>query len=156
MIAQWIGTNPERMKQFMHIFLHDEYRVVQRAAHVFAKICDTNPAMALPYTADLVQRMSDEGVHIAVKRNIVRSLQHIDLPEDLHGQVMNACFDFLSDPREPVAVRVFSMTILHRLSKSYPDIRQELLAILSDQLELGCSAGFRNRAEKIIRNTYKG
>ncbi len=151
-IAAWIGDNPTRMQQFMHIFLHDEHRVVQLAAHVLGKIGDIYPQQIEDNIDNLVKRMNDERVHVAVKRNVVRVLQNIQIPERLHGDVMNICFDLLADVKETVAVRVFCMTVLDNLSKHYPEIKQELRVILQDQLEQGCTAGFRSRASKILRS----
>lgn len=150
-IAAWVGASEERMQQLVDIFLHDEYRVVQIAAHVIGKVGDDHPELILKYVDQLVKRMQDKEVHIAVKRNVVRVLQYIDIPEYLQGEVMNTCFDFLADPNEAVAVRVFSMTVLDNLSKHYPEIRQELVAIIEDQLEQGCTAAFKARAKTILR-----
>src|SRR5205085_2212201 len=100
-------------------FLHDEYRVVQRAAHIISIIADVYPDLVQPHLTTIVKRMQDDGVPVAVKRNVVRILQHMDVPEELHGDVMNTCFDFVADPKESVAVRAFSMTVLANLSKTY-------------------------------------
>lgn len=149
-IATWVGNNPERMRQLIDHFLHDEYRVVQRLSQVVGKIGDKNPELIQQYLDTLVHRMQEDGLPVAVKRNVVRVLQYVDIPEHLQGEVMNTCFDMLADPNETVAVRAFSMTVLDNMSKSYPEIRQELVAILEDQMEQGCSAGFRARAKKIL------
>lgn len=63
-----------------------------------------------------------------------------------------AVLELLADVKETVAVRVFCMTVLDNLSKHYPEIKQELRVILQDQLEQGCTAGFRSRASKILRS----
>lgn len=150
-VAAWVGNDAQRMQQLMHIFMHDEYKVVQRAAHAIGKIGDKHPQHIERHIDELVKRMKDPGVHVAVKRNVIRVLQYVAIPEHLHADVMNTCFDLLADAKETVAVRVFSMSVLDKLSKNYPDIRQELTAILTDQLEQGCSAGFRSRASKILK-----
>jgi len=149
-VAEWVSASHQRMEQFIHIFLTGEYRMVQLAAHALGKIGNSHPEMLYPYLEQLLKRMQDPNVHIAVKRNVVRVLQYIDIPEHLHGDVMNICFDLLADPNEAVAVRVFSMTVLDNLSKSYPEIRQELVAIIKDQMELGCTAAFRARAKTVL------
>lgn len=115
-IAAWVGVSPQRVAQLMELFLHDEYRVVQRLAQVVSKLADVHPELIAPWLPQLVRRMNEPGVHVAVKRNIVRILQYVDIPEALHGDVMNTCFDLLADPNETVAVRVFSMTVLDTLS----------------------------------------
>lgn len=150
-IAAWVSKSPQRVAQLMDLFLHDEYRVVQRLAQVVGKLADTHPQQVAPWLPQLVRRMNEPGVHVAVKRNVVRTLQYVDIPETLHGEVMNTCFDLLADPSETVAVRVFSMTVLDRLSAQYPEIRQELKVIIEDVLEQGCTAAFRARARIVLK-----
>lgn len=150
-ITAWVSASPERVQQLMELFLHDEYRVVQRLAQVVGKLADAHPQLVAPHLPQLVRRMNEPGVHVAVKRNVVRTLQYVDIPEALHGDVMNTCFDLLADPSETVAVRVFSMTVLDRLSAQYPEIRQELKVIIEDVLEQGCTAAFRAHARIVLK-----
>ncbi|XZF12726.1 hypothetical protein ACTHGU_13140 [Chitinophagaceae bacterium MMS25-I14] len=149
-IAVWIGKNPERFNQLIGFFMHDEYRVVQRSAWIVSIVGEKHPGLIQPHLAELVARMQEEGVPVAVKRNVVRILQHQQIPEALHGPVMNTCFDLLADPKETVAVRVFSMTVLGNLAHTYPEIKQELRTIIEDQLEQGATAGFIARAKKLL------
>ncbi len=152
-IADWIGTNKARLKELIDIFLHDEYRVVQWSAYAVSKVADQHPKLMEPYLDDMVARMKEPDLHVAVKRNVVRILQDVTIPEHLHGDVMNTCFDFLADTNETIAVRVFSMTVLDHLSIIYPEIKQELHAIIHDELENGhASAGFKSRAKKILNH----
>lgn len=151
-IAAWIGTNKSRFSELLQLFLHDEYRVVQRISQVLGKIGEEYPELVAPHLEAIVRRMSHEGVPVAVKRNVVRILQYIEIPEALHGEVMNTCFNLLADPKETIAVRCFSMTVLHNLSKIYPEIRQELKAVIEDQLENEPTAGFKSRAGKILNS----
>lgn len=149
-IAHWIGNNKERFAQLVQLFLHDEYRVVQRSAWVISVVCEQFPNLLLPHLPILVKRMSDADMPVAVKRNVVRALQKTEIPEALHGTVINACFEFLADPKETIAVRAFSMTVLDNLSQFYPDVRQELFTLLEEEMQHQPSAGFRSRAQKIL------
>jgi hypothetical protein len=63
---------------------------------------------------------------------------------------MEACFQFLADPKETIAVRCFSMTVLTNLSKEYPEIKNELRAMIEGILVQKASAGFRTRARKVL------
>ncbi|WP_276133415.1 hypothetical protein [Polluticoccus soli] len=151
-IAKWIGNNPDRFKEFMHLFLNDEYRVVQRAAWVLSVVAEKHHELALPYLPAMVKKMSEPGVHVAVKRNVVRILQFIEIPEELHGDIMNACFDLLGDLKETIAVRVFAMTVLANLAKTYPDIKQELRTIIEDELSHEPSKAFIARSKQLLKN----
>ena len=150
-IARWVGNDEKRFAQLIDLFLNDEYLVVQRASWIVNLVNDTYPGVVLPYLSEIVNRMAEPGVHVAVRRNVVRMLQYIEIPEGLQGQVMNACFEMLADPKETIGVRCFSMTVLDNLSRTYPEMRQELTAIIEGQLEQEASAGFKARARKILK-----
>ncbi len=154
-IVKWVGNNPERFAELMHLFLTDVYRVVQRAAWPVGIIGERRPALIRPHLAQMVQRMTDAGVHIAVKRNIVRLLQFADIPEELHGPIMNTCFNLLADVNEAIAVRVFSMSVLANLAQTYPEIKPELKAIIEDTLEHEPAAAFIARSKMVLKQLAK-
>jgi len=152
-IAAYIGSDPERFKILMTLFLQGEYRVTQRAALVL-RICSENyPALVRPYLGDLIYNL-DRPVPDAVKRNTIRHLQYISIPPALQGKVAHICFNYLTG-QEPVAVKAFSMTVLANLAKTEPDLANELKIILQDQLP-HASAGFSARARKILRDFTPG
>jgi len=150
-IAEWIGEDTGRLAQLMELFLHDEYRVVQRAAWIISFIAKEHPALLQPHLPAMIQRMEDTGIPVAVKRNVTRVLQFLPVPPALHGAVMHHCFELLANPQETVAVRAFSMTVLANLAKDYPDIRNEIRLILEDQLQHSPSPGFSARAKKVLK-----
>ena len=82
-------------------------------------------------------------------RNILRVLQSYDIPASLHGRLMDACFRFIADPLAPIAVKAFSLTVLDKLSREYPDIRGELVTTIEERLPHE-TAAFRSRARKIL------
>jgi hypothetical protein len=149
-IAAWTGSDKRKLAKLMDIFLHDEPELSRRTGWILCYVNDKYPENIQPYLEQMVSKMSEPGMHVAVKRHVIRMLQTQQIPESLQGEVMTVCFDFLADPQETVAVRCFSMSVLDNLSKEYPEIRQELITILQDQLEQETTAGFRSRAKKIL------
>ena len=149
-IVTWVGTDRKRLSQLMHIFLYDDYRASQQAGCPLGDIGKNHPELILPYLHKMIDRMLQPAVHRSVKRNVVRILQFMDIPEKHQGNVMNVCFELLGDPKEAIAVRVFSMTVLDNLSKIYPELRQELIAIIEDEMEREPTAAFKSRAKKIL------
>ena len=133
----------------MHCFLDEEYRLAQRAAWSVSWAARKKPGMITPHIKDLISVLHKKNVHDAVIRNSVRVLQEIDIPEDYHGEVMDACFHFIEKPSTPVAIKVFSLTILFNLSKYYAEIKPELKLIIEDCWEHE-TAAFKSRAKKIL------
>lgn len=149
LIANYIGTDKNRFDELMQLFFEDDHKIKQRAAWVVSFCWDNHPKLILPYLNEVVELLNTK-THPAVKRNIVKILQEQDVPEHLQGKLLDYGFKLLMDRREPVAIRVFSMTIIDNLSNTYPEIKQELVAYLKDEIDYG-SAGFKSRARKIIR-----
>jgi len=150
-IVAWVNNEERHFASLMKLFLEEEYRVVQKAAWIMSIIAEKRPQLLAPHLEKMIVKMQETGIPVAVKRNVVRILQNIELPETLHGPVMNVCFDLLADVRETVAVRAFSMTVLGNLAKHYPEINNELRAIIEDGLEHNPTPGFRSRAMKILK-----
>jgi len=151
-ITKWIGNDTHKLKQLMHLFMNDEYRVVQRAAWIISSVADNHPDLVTDYISGMIGRMKDKGTAVAVKRNVLRILQRHTIPPAVHGELMNLCFEYLADPKETIAVRAFSMGILERLSHTYPEIRNELKITIETELALSPSPGFRSKAKKVIKS----
>lgn len=152
-IATHIGANDQRFAQLMDLFLHASYRITLRAARVVDDCVAAHPELIQPYLEELVQQLS-KPVHDTLKRNILRLLQDISLPEALWGEVADSCFGFLMDRKAAIAIKVFSMTVLSQIVRQVPDLKQELKLVLEEQLPYG-SPGFVNRAQKVLKALEK-
>lgn len=153
-VAAWAGRDPRRFRRLVQLFLRVEPVVTQRAAWALGLCANEHPALVTPHLRALVQKMQEPGVHDAVKRNVVRILQTADIPQELLGTVATVCFDFLSSPSAPIAVRAYSMTVLARIAGREPDLRRELRLVIEQQLPYG-SPGIRAHARKVLKGLDK-
>lgn len=149
-IAKWVGTDKRRFRELMDLFLKGEYRTTQRAAWIVKHCADEHIDLVIPYINRMIDRMVEANVHDAVKRNVARILQDIEIPRRVAGKVATICFDWLASANEPVAVKVFSMSVLANLAKQEPDLKNEIRILIDQQMPMG-SAGFKSRGKKILR-----
>ena len=149
-IVKWIGNNQQRFDELVCLFLHDEYRIIQRAAWPLSEVVMRHPGLIKKHLKKILSFVKKPGLHDAVKRNTVRLLQVIDIPERFQGEVMNLCFNYISSPDEKPAVKASALTVLQNLSTQYPEIKQELKTIIQDRWEFE-SAAFKSRARKILK-----
>ncbi|WP_020528207.1 hypothetical protein [Flexithrix dorotheae] len=152
-LANYIGNEQEKFAELIDLFLNGEMRVTQRASWVVGHCADQYPELITPYLPTLVYNLRN-NIHDAVKRNTVRILQDIDIPEDLIGEAADICFEFLQSNKEAIAIKVFSMTVLFNITKSIPELANELKVIIEDQMPYG-SAGFKSRGKKILKELNK-
>lgn len=132
-IVNWVGASQQRFDELFKLFLSDEYRVVQRAAWPVSYCVQAHPAFIKKHWAALIKNLGKPRLHNAVKRNSVRLLQDIAIPEKYQGSIMDICFNYLQSPTEAVAVKAFSLTVLANLAKQYPEILPEIKLIIEDQ-----------------------
>ena len=148
-IVQWVGDSEKRLEELFHLFLTDEYRVNQRAAWPVSYCVIAHPKFMDRNFGKLIKNLQKPGLHDSIKRNSIRLLQHIAIPEKYHGDIMDICFKYVESPTEAVAIKAFSLTVLEKLSKQYPEILPELKLLIEDQLPHQ-TAAFKSRAKKIL------
>ncbi len=148
-IVQWIGSNQKRFDDLFELFLNDEYRVTQRAAWPLSYSVIAHPGLITKNFSKLIDNLKKPALHNAVKRNSIRLMQHISIPEKFHGEVMEICFSYVESPTEAVAIKAFSLTVLGNLSKQYPEILSEVKLLIEEQWQHQ-TAAFKSRAKKLL------
>lgn len=147
-ITAYIGENKERFAELARIFFDGDYRTMQCAAWPINHCVERNPALVYPYLERLVDMLARKDVHNAVRRNVARLLQYVEISDDLQGKVYAICVDLVDDADEPVAVRVFALTVAARIAESEPDLLNELKLIVKKHLP-HTTAAFHARARRI-------
>ncbi|OSZ79727.1 hypothetical protein CAP36_00220 [Chitinophagaceae bacterium IBVUCB2] len=149
-IVNWVGHNQQRFNQLFELFLNDEPLIVQRAGWPLSYAVEAHPSFIEKHFSRLLKNLHKPKLHNAVKRNTLRLLQVVSIPEEFHGEVMNTCFNYIISPDEKPAIKAFSLAVLQQLAKQYPDILPEIKSIIEDKWD-NESAAFRSRARKILK-----
>lgn len=149
-ITEYACSSPRHFKALIDCFLSNEYRLAQRAAWSVSWAARSKPALVMPFIKNIVEQLQRTDVHNAVIRNSMRILEDIDIPEEHHGSVMNACFAFIEKPSTPAAIKAFSLTTLYNLSKQYPEIKPELKLVIEERMN-NETAAFKSRANYILK-----
>lgn len=153
-IAAWIGTDVDRFRQFLFLFLNDEYRVVQRISWVLSIVAEEHPVLVEKNIGKIIKRLDSENIHTAVKRNIIRVLQFLNIPVKYRARVFDHCINYITDPKETIAVRCFSMTVAAGIVKQYPELKSELVQTIN-LLMKDSTPGLKSRARKVIKELEK-
>ena len=149
-IVKWVGNDQKKFDELFALFLHDEYRVVQRAGWPISYCIEKHPNLIQKHFSKLLKNLNKKGIHDAVKRNSIRLLQYVSVPKKFHGQVMDICFQYISSPTEAVAVKAFSITVLQNLARQYPEILNEIKLVIEERWDYETIA-FKTRAKKLFK-----
>lgn len=148
-IADYVGDDPTRFADLMKQLLGPVYRLSQRAAWPVSYCIERHPELVKPYFNVLIKQLERDDAHVAVKRNVARLFQFVDIPKRYQGRVFDACYNLLADPAEPVAVRVFSMTVAAKLAENELELLDEL-RLVAAKYPQAATAGFRSRARRVL------
>jgi hypothetical protein len=153
-ITKYVGTSKKRFADLMAVYLEGPYRVTQRAAWPISYCVEEHPELIKPHLKKMLNFMKKPCIHVAVKRNTMRLLQFIEIPKNLQAQVIDQCFELLTNKKETIAVQVFAMTVLANISKDIPELKNELRFLIEDRLPYA-SAGFIARAKMVLKGLDK-
>jgi len=148
-IVEYIGDDARRFAELMKLFFAGDYRLTQRAAGTMNHCVERRPELIKPYLPKLLDCLKRDDMHDAVKRNVVRLLQYVEIPRRLMGKVYAHCVDLVDDACEPVAVRAFALTVAARIAKSEPDLMNELRLVVRKHLS-HTTAAFHKRAREVL------
>ena len=153
-VANYIGNSKERFAELIEIIIGKDLETANRAAWVIPSINDKNIDLLIqPYLKTMIELLN-QPVHDAIKRNVVRMLQFTTIPKKLQGITLEYCFQLLNNPKEAVAIRVFTMTVLYNLTLQEPDLALELYDSIEMQME-GALPGYKIRGGKILNTLAK-
>ena len=120
-----------------------------RYAWLLEHLADARPDLASIVCEPLFNRR-DEAQFEGYKRSLMKLMTLTGVPEDLEGEVVSVCFDWLINPEIEVAIKVHSMQVIFNLLGKYPDLTNEFKMVVEEQMEL-CSIAFRARAKRLLK-----
>jgi hypothetical protein len=149
-LVNWVGDSQKRFDELFALFIEGEYRVCQRAAWPLSYCVINHPFIIKKHLSSLLKNLEKPGLHDAIKRNTLRLLQYVETPVKHHGKIMQLCFEYLQSATEPVAVKVFALTVLGNLAKKYPEIIPEIKLVIEEQLP-NQTAAFKSRVNQFMK-----
>lgn len=129
-IIAYVGDDKLRFKTLINIFLGEDARLTQRAAWPISYAAIAFPGHVEPYFKLLLSKLNAENNHPAVKRNILRMFQEIEIPEKYQSELIDSCFKIIVNPAETIAAIAFAISTATKLCKPYPELVSELILIL--------------------------
>ncbi|MDF1756598.1 MAG: hypothetical protein P1U89_27685 [Verrucomicrobiales bacterium] len=149
LISVYIGESREHFSELMDLILGENLLLACRASWVMTH-CEDAPVLAAPYFEKLLARISKDDAPPAVKRNTIKLFQEAEIPAALCGDIFNLCYEFLNNPDETAAVRIYSMTVLGRICQSEPELVDEIRLLIKQHLPYS-SAGYKARARRVLK-----
>ncbi len=144
LITQWAEQTDGAITALVDIVLtHEENKLPQRAAWVLEKISERNENILYERLNEILKELKNIPSS-STRRTIAKVLMLHTIPEEFEGELLNFCIKMLENPKEPVAVKANCMTIVFNILPKYPDLKNEIFAIIENQIPYH-SVGFKSR-----------
>jgi len=152
LVVSAIGNNPEHFKTVLDLCFNETYPVAMRAARAIELCCEENPILIEPYLDEIIDKIQTSKID-GVKRGLLKVVRDVDDIRKIKniGLLTKLCFDWMSDKREAIAVRHYCTGILLRIVEIEPDLKNELIAVLENEIQLSDSTAFKKRTTKMIK-----
>jgi len=149
-IVAYVGNDKKRFAELITLMLTAEYRIAQRAAWPVSYCIENNTDLINPWFAKMIKKLGEENIHHAIKRNTLRVLEFVDIPEKYCGTLYDISYAFLHSIKEPIAVRVFALSVLGNISKKYPELKTEVTHSTESLLHCGIPA-LESRSKRVLK-----
>jgi hypothetical protein len=148
-IVNYIGNDEKKFAKLIHLVLKGDEIIKQRAAWVMSYCIINYPYLAIPHLNNLIDLL-EKPVHNALKRNVVRFLQFIDISEEHQGKIFDICIKLLLNNNEAIAVHAFAMSVCANICKKHPELKHELKLIINEMIQQG-SPAIKARGKHILK-----
>jgi hypothetical protein len=149
--AEAIETDAALFAEAIDLALADKKKLSQRAARSAVLAAIRYPFLARPHSGRLIRaigELKNESIIFA----FLKMFSEIELPEDEDetGHLMKLCFDFMEKPVERIAIRIYAIEILYRITCRYPELKNEL-GLMIKHLMPHSPPAFQSRGSRILK-----
>jgi hypothetical protein len=149
-IKKYVGDDKKRFAELMNLALADEKILASRASWAALHAGDKRQDLLNPWIEKILKQLS-KSTHSSVKRNFLRLFQEIVIPEKYRGELVEVCYKFVFTLNEPIAVRVFAITVLSNQVQFHPELKNELEIVVKDLILPGAPPAMISRGKKILK-----
>ncbi|MEA3460859.1 MAG: hypothetical protein U9R49_03195 [Bacteroidota bacterium] len=137
----------------LQLTLHEKDPLAWRASWILDGSDEKKPGLARIHINEIIQALPELESKGAL-RSLLRMLARYDIPEEEQGLLIDLCFNYLVSELFPVAIKVHAMQIIYNHVLLYPELKNELIAIIEDQ-EDNNTVGFKSRGRILIKQMEK-
>ena len=143
-----ILNSPHLVKGIVDLIINKEqYPISEYASWILAHVVKSNKNLLIPFQNELIDIILTENDNQTVLRNCTNIIQNMDFIEYKESQLIERYIDFIKNSNNKVALQMYSMQNLSKIVVKYPELKQELIAIVEMyyiERTVAYKAGVRN------------
>ena len=151
-IVRHVDADAARFALLMKVMLKDNEQLKQRASWPVSEIALLHPQLLKPYYSTIIALLEKPGTSAPLKRHFLRVFAVHGIPEKWEGRLLTCCMAWIPSEQEAIAVRAFSISAATRICCKYPELQNELIALLEVLLEMPVSGAIQVRIKRAIKD----
>lgn len=128
--------------------IHAEKKVATRFSWMLGGIVERDPQRLRPVMPYLFTQRKAILIH-NFERSLAKMFSLAGIPEEIEGEVVEALFQWLMDPKVLLSTRIFAMAALDRCCKQQPELQHELRLVL-ERIVLENGGSLEKKARAIL------
>lgn len=153
-IANWAGTDAERIAELVDIALNADGQTAARALWALEKVAAAHHNILLPHIPAIVSELP-RFTFSGMRRIACKILMLTDVSYDFDGPIIDFCFRMLETPDEPIGVKANCMSLIAKRLNEYPELESELNLVVNEVVRTTESKGFAVRVRKAMAGQFK-
>lgn len=123
--VQYIGSDEARVAYLINLFEGKTNLLAMRAAWVASWLYAQYPLVE--NYGERLFHIFQSTTHTSIRRSIGRVFAFSEIiPKAILVPLIDTAFSFLTDKKQPIAVRVYCIQILKNVGKKIPELKEEL------------------------------
>jgi len=148
-----VGDSEEKFLKLLKLSLNEKDPLAWRAGWILDGSDEQHPGLASNHISKIIQKLPYVE-STGTLRCLLRLLSRYKISEDDQGLLIDLCFSYMVSELYPVAVKVHAMQIIYNHVLLYPELKDELVTVIEDQVENN-SVAFQSRGKRIISQLEK-
>ncbi len=154
LVVEMVNNNPKQFDELLLMLFGKDKLLAQRASWPLGYIIEQHPEIAESYWNALLNKLA-ESPHVAYTRAVYRGLSTVkNLPNEIHGKVVDLCLNSIVSINQPTSVRVYAMYAMLNMVNVYPDLKEELWLSVEPLLHHELPS-IKAGAKKVIKQLQK-
>lgn len=131
--SKYVLENKIGLKELLPL-LHREHTVGMRFAWMIGTLCEMEPEVVRPVSKYLYENR--DKVHFPnFDRTLAKVFYLVGVPPEIEGEAIDSLFRWMESPDIGISIRRFALLALIEVTKTYPELKEELKLILESQLD---------------------
>ncbi len=148
-MMSYLKAHSEDFQELMDLATADKQPYSWRAAWLLSSCVDQNEALIREHIPAILARI--EVANDSQKRDLIRVLLEVEVPEEVEGQLFDICINIWSKVNKIPSVRYSAIRLAIRIAERHPDLIQEIDIVTQEHFVESLSPGTKRSLLKILR-----